>query len=110
MKKIVKRRRTFRINNPLAFGILCAMILILLIGVSYALVAGVISPAIVKYKVANATPTMVSPLRVTARRDRSTTTSPNSMRGVAASLLRLGRRNRARARARSSPTPNGLVR
>lgn len=57
MKKIVKRRRTFRINNPLAFGILCAMILILLIGVSYALVAGVISPAIVKYKVAHATPT-----------------------------------------------------
>ena len=58
MKKIVKRRRTFRINNPLAFGILCAMILILLIGVSYALVAGVISPAIVKYRVANATPTI----------------------------------------------------
>lgn len=57
MKKIVKRRRTFRINNPLAFGILCAMILILLAGVTYALVAGVISPAIVQYRVANATPT-----------------------------------------------------
>ena len=57
MKKIVKRRRTFRINNPLAFGILCAMILILLAGVTYALVAGVISPAIVKYQIANATPT-----------------------------------------------------
>ena len=57
MKKIVKRRRTFRINNPLAFGILCAMILIMLIGVSYAIVAGVISPAIVKYQVANNTPT-----------------------------------------------------
>ena len=56
MKKIVKRRRTFRINNPLAFGILCAMILILLAGVTYALVAGVISPAIVQYRVANATP------------------------------------------------------
>ena len=56
MKKIVKRRRTFRINNPLAFGILCAMILIMLIGVSYALVAGVISPAVVKYQIANATP------------------------------------------------------
>ena len=68
MKKIVKRRRTFRINNPLAFGILCAMILILLIGVSYALVAGVISPAIVKYKVANATPTLaptVAPVTAT---------------------------------------------
>ena len=57
MKKIVKRRRTFRINNPLAFGILCAMILILLAGVTYALVAGVISPAIVSYQVAHATPT-----------------------------------------------------
>lgn len=57
MKKIVKRRRTFRINNPLAFGILCAMILILLAGVTYALVAGVISPAVVQYRVANATPT-----------------------------------------------------
>jgi N-acetylmuramoyl-L-alanine amidase len=33
------------------------MILILLIGVSYALVAGVISPAIVNYRIANATPT-----------------------------------------------------
>ncbi len=57
MKKIVKRRRTFRINNPLAFGILCAMILILLAGVTYALVAGVISPAVVNYQIANATPT-----------------------------------------------------
>ena len=57
MKKIVKRRRTFRINNPLAFGILCAMILVLLVGITYALVAGVISPAIVSYQVAHATPT-----------------------------------------------------
>jgi len=57
MKKIVKRRRTFRINNPLAFGILCAMILVLLAGITYALVAGVVSPAIVNYQIANATPT-----------------------------------------------------
>ena len=56
MKKIVKRRRTFRINNPLAFGILCAMILVLLAGITYAIVAGVVSPAIVKYQVAHATP------------------------------------------------------
>lgn len=56
MKKIVKRRRTFRINNPLAFGILCAMILVLLAGITYALVAGVISPAIVSYQIAHATP------------------------------------------------------
>ena len=56
MKKIVKRRRTFRINNPLAFGILCAMILVLIAGITYALVAGVVSPAIVSYQVAHATP------------------------------------------------------
>ena len=56
MKKIVKRRRTFRINNPLAFGILCAMILVLIAGITYALVAGVISPAIVSYQIAHATP------------------------------------------------------
>jgi N-acetylmuramoyl-L-alanine amidase len=56
MKKIVKRRRTFRINNPLAFGILCAMILVLIAGITYALVAGVVSPAIVNYQIANATP------------------------------------------------------
>ena len=56
MKKIVKRRRTFRINNPLAFGILCAMILVLIAGITYALVAGVVSPAIVQYQVAHATP------------------------------------------------------
>lgn len=76
MKKIVKRRRTFRINNPLAFGILCAMILILLAGVTYALVAGVISPAIVQYRVANATPTpspTVAPVTATP----SPTLDPN---------------------------------
>ena len=76
MKKIVKRRRTFRINNPLAFGILCAMILILLAGVTYALVAGVISPAIVQYRVANATPTpspTVAPVTATP----SPTVNPN---------------------------------
>ena len=76
MKKIVKRRRTFRINNPLAFGILCAMILILLAGVTYALVAGVISPAIVQYRVANATPTpspTVAPVTATP----SPTVDPN---------------------------------
>jgi N-acetylmuramoyl-L-alanine amidase len=56
MKKIVKRRRTFRINNPLAFGILCAMILVLIAGITYALVAGVVSPAIVSYQIAHATP------------------------------------------------------
>lgn len=56
MKKIIKRRRTFRINNPLAFGLLCAVILILLVGIGYALVAGLITPAVREYQLANATP------------------------------------------------------
>ncbi len=76
MKKIVKRRRTFRINNPLAFGILCAMILILLAGITYALIAGVISPAVVNYQIANATPTpspTVAPVTATP----SPSTDPN---------------------------------
>jgi N-acetylmuramoyl-L-alanine amidase len=76
MKKIVKRRRTFRINNPLAFGILCAMILILLAGITYALIAGVVSPAIVNYQIANATPTpspTVAPVTATP----SPTVDPN---------------------------------
>lgn len=57
MKKLVKRKRAFRVNNPLAFGILCAMILILIAGVTYALAAGVISPAVRSYQLAHATPT-----------------------------------------------------
>ena len=76
MKKIVKRRRTFRINNPLAFGILCAMILVLLAGITYALVAGVISPAIVSYQIAHATPSptpTVAPVTATP----SPTIDPN---------------------------------
>ena len=32
MKKIKPRRRRLRINNPLSFGVLCALILLLLIG------------------------------------------------------------------------------
>ena len=57
MKKIIKRKRNFRINNPLAFGILCAMILIFLAGVTYARAAGVIAPAVRSYRLAGATPT-----------------------------------------------------
>ncbi len=57
MKKLVKRRRAFRVNNPLAFGILCAMILIVVAGATYALAAGVISPAVRAYQLAHATPT-----------------------------------------------------
>ena len=57
MKKLVKRRRAFRVNNPLAFGILCAMILIVVAGLTYALAAGVVSPAVRAYQLAHATPT-----------------------------------------------------
>ena len=57
MKKIVKRRKTFRINNPLAFGILCAMVLVLIGGSIYALAAGLAVPAVQRYQAANATPT-----------------------------------------------------
>ncbi len=56
MKKIVKRRKTFRINNPLAFGILCAMILVAIGGGIYALTAGLAVPAVKNYQAANATP------------------------------------------------------
>ena len=57
MKKLVKRRRNFRVNNPLAFGILCAMILVLVAGVTYALAAGVVAPAVRSIQLASATPT-----------------------------------------------------
>lgn len=57
MKKLVKRKRTFRVNNPLAFGILCAMLLIFVAGVTYALAAGVVSPAVRSYRLSHATPT-----------------------------------------------------
>lgn len=56
MKKIVKRRKTFRINNPLAFGILCAMIFVIIGGGVYALTAGLAVPAVRNYQLANATP------------------------------------------------------
>ena len=57
MKKLVRRRRSFRVNNPLAFGILCAMILIFIAGVTYALASGVIAPIVRSVQLANATPT-----------------------------------------------------
>ncbi len=58
MKKIVRRRKFFRVNNPLSFGILCAMILIFIAGATYALAAGVISPAVRSYRDLNSTPTI----------------------------------------------------
>lgn len=57
MKKLVKRRRSFRVNNPLAFGILCAMILIFIAGITYALASGVVAPIVRSVQLASATPT-----------------------------------------------------
>ncbi len=57
MKKIVKRRKLFRINNPVAFGILCAMLLVLVAGVTYAIAAGVVAPAVRQAQYAKNTPT-----------------------------------------------------
>ena len=57
MKKLVKRRRSFRVNNPLAFGILCAMILIFIAGFVYAISVGVVAPIVRNVQLANATPT-----------------------------------------------------
>ena len=57
MKKIKPRRRRLRINSPLSFGVLCALILLLIGGAAYGLAAGVISPAVRAYQEAHATPT-----------------------------------------------------
>lgn len=43
--KIKPRRRKLRVNNPVAFGILCAMIVVLIIGGIYALAVGEIGRA-----------------------------------------------------------------
>ena len=56
MKRIVKRRKAFRINNPVAFGILCAMILVLIGGGVYALAAGWAVPGIKRIQAAYASP------------------------------------------------------
>ena len=56
LKRIRQRRTTLRVNSPVSFGILCAMILVLLAGCTYALAAGVIRPGIDAYREAHATP------------------------------------------------------
>ena len=56
MKRIVKRRKVFRINNPIAFGILCAMIFVLIGGSVYAFAAGWAVPSIKRLQAANASP------------------------------------------------------
>ena len=55
MKKIRTRNRIFRVNTPAAFGILCAVLLVLLAGIIYALAAGVIKPAVMRTAAARAT-------------------------------------------------------
>lgn len=54
MKKIVKRRRFLRINNPVAFGVLCALVVLTVSGAAYGLGAGVIAPVVKTIKTANA--------------------------------------------------------
>ena len=58
MKKIKKRRRFFRINSPVTFGILCGVILLAIGGAAFGLAAGVISPAISQARTAAAAPTL----------------------------------------------------
>lgn len=57
MKKIRSRRKFLRINTPMSFGILCAVLLIVLAGAGYALATGVIAPAAERIAAINATPT-----------------------------------------------------
>lgn len=86
MKKIKPRRRRLRINSPLSFGVLCALILLLIGGAAYGLAAGVIAPAVDAYQEAHATPTqaptpspeVVTPPPETATPDQSVTPDPNA--------------------------------
>ena len=48
MKKILARRKFLRINTPASFGILCAVMIILIGSAAYALASGVIAPAVKK--------------------------------------------------------------
>lgn len=57
MKKIVSRRKKFRINTPMSFGILCAVLFILVGGGVYALAAGVVAPTVQRIEAAKVTPT-----------------------------------------------------
>ena len=63
MKKIKPRRRHLRINSPMSFGVLCALILLLVGGAAYGLAAGIIAPAVQAHQAANATiePSIVQP-------------------------------------------------
>lgn len=63
MKKIKPRRRHLRINSPMSFGVLCALILLLVGGAAYGLAAGIIAPAVQAHQATNATiePSIVQP-------------------------------------------------
>lgn len=54
--KIQERRRKLRINNPASFGILCAMVLIVAIGLVYGVAMGLVVPGVRMIQNANATP------------------------------------------------------
>jgi len=57
VKKIRQRRKFLRINTPMSFGILCALLLILVGGTTYAIGAGLVAPTAERIAEANATPT-----------------------------------------------------
>ena len=57
MKKIRTRSKFLRINSPVSFGILCALIILLIGGVAYGLAAGVVAPAIKSVQAEAVTPT-----------------------------------------------------
>jgi len=68
MKKIRPRRNTLRINSPATFGVLCALILLLVAGAAFGLAAGVVSPAVEMVQARYATPVpspTVTPVVVT---------------------------------------------
>lgn len=56
MFTIKERRRRLRINNPASFGILCAMILVIAVGVIYAIAVGLVAPGVQQIEAMHATP------------------------------------------------------
>ncbi len=52
----MERRRKLRVNNPVSFGILCAMVLVFAVAAVYSLAMGVVVPGVRKIQAMNATP------------------------------------------------------
>ena len=52
----MERRRKLRVNNPVSFGILCAMVLVFAVAAVYSLAIGVVVPGVRKIQAMNATP------------------------------------------------------